>query len=256
MYMYILVITGYSYRWFTMWTSFFYLLQRLLLHLYYFFAHNHEWRRRYMYMYMLAITYRWFTMWTSFFYLLQLLTVPRNKMWIASECKGSLCISECIQFEHNLNTDESKWNEKETQKIQGHQGNAAGTKVKRPYPLNKQLVRRRYVSTFSVISGDYCAGVDYNNLNKECPCHGSHRVKLSFAFSNKAIKVTKDLGTKDPGNIAVILGLAVSAGHNIGEDGQEERGGSEEDEAGEGVMTVALAIGAHGDYDPSQHDIG
>lgn len=139
-----------------------------------------------MYMYILAITYRWFTMWTSFFYLLELLTVPRNKMWIASECKGSLCISECIQFEHNLNTDESKWrelNEKEPQgtgKMHGLLGNAAGTKVKRPYPLNKQLVRRRYVSTFSVISGDYCAGVDYNNLNKECPCCWStqdHRLR-------------------------------------------------------------------------------
>ncbi|CAD6267713.1 unnamed protein product [Miscanthus lutarioriparius] len=191
-------------------------------------------------------------MWTSFFYMLQLLTVPRNKMWIASECKGSLCISECIQFEHNLKTDESKWrelNEKEPQGMQGLPGNAAGTKVKRPYPLNKQLVRRRYVSTFSVISGDYCAGVDYNNLNKECPYHCSQRLKSSIACSNKATM-------KVLGNIAVIVGLAVSAGHNIGEDGQEERGGSEEDEAGEGVMTVALAVGAHGDYDPSQHDIG
>ena len=39
---------------------------------------------------------------------------------------------------------------------------------------------------------------------------------------------------------------------DIGEDGQEQCGGSEEDEAGDGVVAVPLAVGAYPNYDSSQ----
>ena len=80
------------------------------------------------------------------------------------------------------------------------------------------------------------------DLEKERPCYDHAGVEHRVAQGGQgrhAVLVPVD----------VVIGVVAEGGDDVGDDGQEQRVGSEEDEAGEAVVAVAPAIAAYPDHD-------
>jgi hypothetical protein len=88
-------------------------------------------------------------------------------------------------------------------------------------------------------------------MDKERPCYDKVWLeKIPIARCHQSIP----LGSIDS-LVDIIVGAAADSGNDRGDDGQEECGGSKEDEAGQGVVAVALAVGTYPDDYSRKDDV-